>query len=59
MFAWTEKAEGVTLRGLKYPLENATLTNNFALGVSKSFAEETATVSVDHGTLLVMRQIQS
>ena len=37
VFAWTETAEGVTLRGLKYPLENAVLTNTFALGVSNSF----------------------
>lgn len=56
VFAWSEKAEGVTLRGLKYPLENAVLTNTFALGVSNSFAEETATVSVKRGTLLVMRE---
>ena len=54
VFSWTDRSEGVTLRGLKYPLENATLTNTFALGVSNSFAEETATVSVDRGTLLVM-----
>ena len=54
VFAWTERAEGVTLRGLKYPLENAVLTNTFALGVSNSFAEETAVVSVKRGTLLVM-----
>ena len=59
VFAWTEKAEGVTLRGLKYPLENATLTNTFALGVSNSFAEETAVISVERGTLLVMREASS
>ena len=56
VFAWTEKAEGVTLRGLKYPLENATLTNTFALGVSNSFVQETAEISVANGTLLVMRE---
>ena len=56
VFAWTDTAEGVTLRGLKYPLENATLTSNFALGVSNSFAEETAVISVKRGTLLVMRE---
>ena len=57
VFSWTERAEGVTLRGLKYPLENATLTSTFALGVSNSFSEETAEISVERGTLLVMRQI--
>ena len=59
VFAWTDQAEGVTLRGLKYPLENATLTNNFALGVSNSFVQETAEITVARGTLIVMRQIQS
>ena len=59
VFSWTDTSEGVTLRGLKYPLENATLTGTFALGVSNSFAEETAVISVARGTLLVMRQIQS
>ncbi len=54
VFAWTDTAEGVTLRGLKYPLENATLVNNFALGVSNSFEAETAAISVERGTLLVM-----
>jgi thiamine pyrophosphokinase len=57
VFSWTDTSEGVTLRGLKYPLENATLTSTFALGVSNSFAEETALISVERGTLLVMRQI--
>ena len=56
VFAWSESAEGVTLRGLQYPLEDAVLTNTFALGVSNSFAAETAEVSVKRGTLLVMRE---
>lgn len=56
VFSWTERAEGVSLRGLKYPLENAVLTNTFALGVSNSFVEENAVISVKRGTLLVMRE---
>ena len=56
VFSWTDRSEGVTLRGLKYPLENAVLTNTEALGVSNSFTEETAVVSVKRGTLLVMRE---
>lgn len=54
VFSFTEKSEGVTLKGLKYPLENATLSNTFPLGVSNSFEEETAFISVKNGTLLVM-----
>ena len=54
VFAWTEKAEGVTLRGLKYPLENHELTNTFALGVSNSFIETAAEITVARGTLIIM-----
>lgn len=34
---WTPKAEGVFLKGLKYPLANATLTYDTPLGVSNEF----------------------
>lgn len=54
VFSWTDKSEGVTLRGLKYPLNGATLTSDFALGVSNSFVDENAQVSVEKGILLVM-----
>lgn len=46
-------AEGVTLAGLKYPLENATLTPDVPLGVSNEFLGVPAEVTVGHGTLLV------
>ncbi len=54
VFSWSEKSEGVTLKGLKYHLDNAVLTNTFALGVSNSFEEASAEISVRSGTLLVM-----
>lgn len=54
VFSWSEKCEGVTLRGLKYPLEKAELTNTYALGVSNSFVENKAEISVEKGILLVM-----
>lgn len=54
VFSWSENSVGVTLKGLYYPLENAVLTNNFALGVSNSLAENEAEISVKKGTLLVM-----
>lgn len=47
------KSEGVTLEGLKYKLEDATLLSDFALGVSNSFEEEHARVTVGSGTLAV------
>lgn len=53
IFSLTDRSEGVTLRGLKYPLENHTLLNTFALGVSNEFADKTAEISVGNGTLLI------
>ncbi len=54
VFSWSEKCEGVTFKGLKYPLENATLTNSFALGVSNSFLTQHIEISVKEGLLLIM-----
>ncbi|NLM84041.1 MAG: thiamine diphosphokinase [Clostridiales bacterium] len=53
VFCLGERAEGVTLRGLKYPLESAELTYSFPLGVSNAFTGEAAEIAVEAGTLLV------
>lgn len=47
-------AEGVTLSGLKYPLENGALTSGFPLGVSNHFIGEKSSISVKNGSLLVL-----
>ncbi len=57
VFSWSEESKGVTLRGVKYPLENSVLHKNFALGVSNSFSEEKAEISVKDGILLIMQEI--
>ena len=54
VFSYTEKSEGVYLHGLKYELNNATLTNTFPLGVSNEFTEKESSVSVNSGTLLIV-----
>ncbi len=46
-------AEGVTLRGFRYPLEGGILTAEFPLGVSNELTGGGATVSLTDGTLLV------
>ena len=53
VFALGERCGGVTIRGAKYAVEGATLTNAFPLGVSNEFAADRAAISVDSGALLV------
>ncbi len=53
VFSLTDRSKGVTLRGLRYPLEDHTLTNTFPLGVSNEFIGQTAVISVRSGILLV------
>jgi len=47
-------AEGVTLSGLKFPLEDCELSSSFPLGVSNQFIGEKATVRVEDGSLLLV-----
>ena len=53
-----EKAKGVTIRGLRYELDNGTLESSFPLGVSNHFVGKEASVSVEDGTLIVMYDIE-
>ncbi len=53
VFALDGPCRGVTEQGLYYPLQDAILTGSFPLGVSNFFIEDTATISVKEGTLLV------
>lgn len=59
VFSWTEKSEGVSYSGLKYPLENAVLERDFSLGVSNSLTDTKALISVKNGILLVMQENNS
>jgi len=54
IFSAGDMAEGVTLKGLKYPLNNATLTKDDPIGVSNEFTDTPAVVSVENGTLLII-----
>lgn len=54
VFAFDTECTGVTLRGVKYPLEGAVLTNTFALGVSNEFTDDIAEISVESGILIVV-----
>ena len=54
VFCNSGRAEGVSLAGLKFPLDHDTLTSNFPLGVSNQFLGESAVVSVEKGSLLLL-----
>ena len=51
-----DRAEGVTLTGLRYPLTDAVLTGGVPLGMSNEFTGVPACVSVFGGTLWVLWQ---
>ena len=58
VFCLAGKAEGVTIRGLQYELENGILESNFPLGVSNHFVGKESSVAVEDGTLIVMYDVE-
>ncbi len=54
VFSFTDKSNGVTLKGLKYTLDNATLTNTIPNGVSNEFDDDFASIEVKSGILIVI-----
>lgn len=55
VFSLTERTEGLTMKGVYYPVENGVLENTFPLGVSNHITEPYAEVSFAKGALLVMQ----
>ncbi len=54
VFCMGADAEGVTVKGLRYALEDGRLTAGFPLGVSNHFVGQPAEISVKRGSLLAM-----
>lgn len=54
VFSVDGQTTGVNLKGLKYPLTDATLTNNYPLGVSNEFMGLPSSVSICSGCVLVI-----
>ena len=52
-FSMTDEVTGLCESGVKYPLDNAVLTNNFPLGVSNEIVEDFAVISFKSGILFV------
>lgn len=54
LFAFTGFCEGVSIRGVKYPLKDALLNHSFPLGVSNEFIDDKAKISHRSGKLLIV-----
>lgn len=54
VFSHSDKCEGLTIKGLKYTLENAELTNSFSLGVSNEFIGIESEIIVNNGTAIIV-----
>ncbi len=54
VFSYSKESQGITLKNLKYELEDARLTNAFPLGVSNEFIGKEAEITVKEGTLLIV-----
>lgn len=54
LFAIDKEVTGVTLKGFQYPLRNATITNDFPVGVSNEFIGEPSEIEVKSGMVLVI-----
>ena len=56
LFSLGKEAKGVTIRGMKYPLESYTLTNDYPIGISNEFIGEESSIEVEDGELVCMIQ---
>ena len=54
VFCSGRDAEGVSIRGLHYPLTDGRMSAGFPLGVSNEFTGKTAEITVKNGSLLVI-----
>lgn len=51
----TPKIEGVTLKGLEYPLDDETILMGSSIGISNKFVGRKATISVRKGNVLLIK----
>ena len=54
VFSHSDECTGVYIKGLKYPLENATLKNSFPLGVSNEFIGYKSKITIGNGTAVIV-----
>lgn len=58
LFSLGKEAKGVTIRGMKYNLEGAILTNDYPIGISNEFIGEAAEICVEDGQLVCILQYE-
>lgn len=56
LFSMVEESKGVTIRGMKYELEHASVRSDFPIGISNEFIGQEAEILVEDGTLVCMLQ---
>ena len=54
LLPYSEKVTGVTLKGVKYPLDNYTMGGFNSLGISNEIVDEEASIELKSGRLLVI-----
>lgn len=54
LFALQKAVMGVTIRGMKYPLADAVLTDEYPIGISNEFQGEPAEICITDGTALAI-----
>lgn len=59
LFCMGEPVRGLSLHGLQYPLEQATLRHDFPLGVSNHFTGEPAEITLRSGAVLALWDVEN
>ncbi|WMC92887.1 thiamine diphosphokinase [Kineothrix sp. MB12-C1] len=54
LFALGKEAKGVTIKGMKYLLDQITVTNDYPIGISNEFIGEEGEITVEEGMLLLI-----
>ena len=52
LFSLGGEARGVNIQGMKYPLKNYTMTNDFPIGISNEFIGMQGVISVEEGEIV-------
>ena len=57
LFSITDRCTGVSISGSAYDCENITLTNSFPLGISNYWKEESVTIRMSEGIMLIAESL--